>query len=224
MHWTRTVYYRYCIFLRPSSFHNFSIMETIQNLTVVRRLFSCPTVTTLAKYRYIAVVVNWNRRSTSKRVTSMVAIAVSSGKTISTSSVRWRIYMDGLYFRVPRVCALSSVQSRGKWLKWHHQGVNWTLSDWNNDFFTDEYTFSQQLDDNRVRVWREQGIRNWTENITEHHAFCGGGIMICGQVFHWDMGTSCPSTAEILWRTYWIEMTSYPQGETVQYKSYSFFR
>ncbi|GFX91586.1 DUF1758 domain-containing protein [Trichonephila clavipes] len=33
-------------------------------------------------------------------------------------------------------------------------------------------------DDKRIRIWRKQGTRNQPQNITEHHAFQGGSIMV----------------------------------------------
>ncbi|GBN03479.1 hypothetical protein AVEN_89730-1 [Araneus ventricosus] len=86
--------------------------------------------------------------------------------------------MNGLYVQVPRVCVPLSVQSRGARLKWYRQHVNWTVSDWGNVMFTDESRFSLQPDAKRVRVWREQGTLNRPENITKHHAFRGGSIMV----------------------------------------------
>ncbi|GBL80413.1 hypothetical protein AVEN_92310-1 [Araneus ventricosus] len=61
---------------------------------------------------------------------------------------------------------------------WCRQHVNWIVSDWGNVMFTDESRFALQPDDKRVRVRREQGTRNRPENITEHHAFRGGNIMV----------------------------------------------
>ncbi|GFT83285.1 transposable element Tcb1 transposase [Trichonephila clavipes] len=44
--------------------------------------------------------------------------------------------------------------------------------------FTDESRFALELDDKRIRIWREQGTRNKPPNITEHHEFRGGSIMV----------------------------------------------
>ncbi|GBL80408.1 Transposable element Tcb2 transposase [Araneus ventricosus] len=145
--------------------------------TVVRRpVAGRPRVTIPAEDRYIAVVAKQNRRSTSTRVKSIVAAAI--GKTISATTVRRRLHMNGLYARVSLLRVPLSVQYRGARLKRCHQHVNWTISDWGNVMFTDESRFALQLDDKRVRVWREQGTRNRPENITEHHAFLGGSIMV----------------------------------------------
>ncbi|GFU15933.1 transposable element Tcb2 transposase [Trichonephila clavipes] len=85
--------------------------------TVVRRpVGGHPRVTTPAEDRYIAIIAKWNRRATTTRVTSIVTASI--GKAISTATVRRRLYMNGLYARVPRVCVPLSVQSRGARLKW----------------------------------------------------------------------------------------------------------
>ncbi|GFU00803.1 HTH_Tnp_Tc3_2 domain-containing protein [Trichonephila clavipes] len=80
--------------------------------TVVRRpVGGRPRVTTPAEDQYIAIVAKRNRRAISTRVTSMVTASI--GKAISAATVRRRLYMNGLYDRVPRVCVPLSVQSRG---------------------------------------------------------------------------------------------------------------
>lgn len=43
--------------------------------------------------------------------------------------------------------------------------------------FTDKYRFALQSNE-CVRGLEEQGTHNWLENVTEHHAFCGGSIMV----------------------------------------------
>ncbi|GFV71805.1 transposable element Tcb2 transposase [Trichonephila clavipes] len=143
--------------------------------TVVRRpVGGRPRVTTPAEDRYIAIVTKRNRRATSTSVTSMVTAFI--GKAIST--VRRRLHMNGLYARVPRVCVPLSVQSRGARLQWCREHGNRTVSDWGNFMFTDESRFSLESDDKRIRIWRKQGTRNQPKNITEHHAFRGGSIMV----------------------------------------------
>ncbi|GFX98360.1 HTH_Tnp_Tc3_2 domain-containing protein [Trichonephila clavipes] len=138
--------------------------------TVVRRpVGDRLRVTTAAKDRYIAIVAKQNRRATSTRVTSMVAAFI--GKAISAATVLRRLHMNGLYARVPRVCAPLSVQSRGARLKWCREHGNWTVSDWGNGMFTDETRFALEPDDKRIRIWRKQRTHNQPQNITEHHAF-----------------------------------------------------
>ncbi|GFT68272.1 transposable element Tcb1 transposase [Trichonephila clavipes] len=44
--------------------------------------------------------------------------------------------------------------------------------------FTDESRFALEPDDKRIRIWRKQGTRNQPQNITEHHIFRGGIIMV----------------------------------------------
>ncbi|GFU76300.1 cytochrome P450 4V2 [Trichonephila clavipes] len=135
---------------------------------------------TVPKYAFI--VLQWrelakrNRRVTSIRVTSMVTASI--GKAISAATVRRRLYMNGLYVRVPRVCVPLSVQSRGAGLKWCQEHGNWTVSDWGNVMFTDESRFILEPDDKRIRIWRKQGTRNNPQNIKEHHTFRGGSIMV----------------------------------------------
>ncbi|GFU66999.1 transposable element Tcb1 transposase [Trichonephila clavipes] len=44
--------------------------------------------------------------------------------------------------------------------------------------FTDESRFSLGPHKERIRIWCKQGTRNQPQNITEHHAFRGGSIMV----------------------------------------------
>ncbi|GFX48901.1 transposable element Tcb2 transposase [Trichonephila clavipes] len=149
--------------------------ETTQ--TIVRRhVGSRPRVRTSVEDRYIAIVAKRNRRATSTRGTSMVTASI--GKAISAATVCRRLHMNGLYARVPLLCVPISVQSRGARLKWCREHCNWTVSDWGNAMFTDESRFALGPDDKRIRIWSKQGTRNLPQNITEHHAFRGGSIML----------------------------------------------
>ncbi|GFW32911.1 transposable element Tcb1 transposase [Trichonephila clavipes] len=102
----------------------------------------------------------------------------SIGKAISAATLHRRLHMNGLYALVPRVCVPLSVQSRGAQLKWCREHGNWTVSDWGNVMFTDESRFTLEPDDKRIRIWWKQETRNQPQNITEHHAFRGGSIMV----------------------------------------------
>ncbi|GFW67414.1 transposable element Tcb1 transposase [Trichonephila clavipes] len=44
--------------------------------------------------------------------------------------------------------------------------------------FTDESRFALEPDGKRIRIWRKQGTRNQPRNITKHHEFRGGSIMV----------------------------------------------
>ncbi|GFW86313.1 transposable element Tcb1 transposase [Trichonephila clavipes] len=105
-------------------------------------------------------------------------VTASIGKAISAATVRRRLHMNGLYVRIPRVCVPLSVPSKGVRLKWCREHGNGTVSDGGNVMFTDESRFAVEPDDKRIRIWRKQETRNLPQNITEHHAFRGGSIMV----------------------------------------------
>ncbi|GFW93907.1 transposable element Tcb1 transposase [Trichonephila clavipes] len=44
--------------------------------------------------------------------------------------------------------------------------------------FTDDSRFALKPDDKRIMICSKQGTRNQPQNITEHHAFRGGNIMV----------------------------------------------
>ncbi|GFW36127.1 transposable element Tcb1 transposase [Trichonephila clavipes] len=69
----------------------------------------------------------------------------------------------------------SNQEARLKWC-WEHG--NWTVSDWGNVIFTNESRFALEPDNKRIRIWRKQGTHNQPQNITEHHTFRGGSIMV----------------------------------------------
>ncbi|GFW64353.1 transposable element Tcb1 transposase [Trichonephila clavipes] len=48
--------------------------------------------------------------------------------------------------------------------------------------FTDESRFPLDPDDKLISIWLKQGTRNQTQNITEHHAFRGGSIMVWPEI------------------------------------------
>ncbi|GFV06634.1 transposable element Tcb1 transposase [Trichonephila clavipes] len=148
---------------------------------VVRRpVGGSPRITTPAEDRYIAIVAKRNHRANSTRVTSMVIASIS--KAISAATVHRRLLMKEMYVRVFRVCVPLSVQSRGARLKWCREHGNWTGSDWGNAVFTDESRFSLEPDDKRIKIWRKQITCNPPQNISEHHAFRGGSIMVWAKI------------------------------------------
>ncbi|GFT24921.1 transposable element Tcb1 transposase [Trichonephila clavipes] len=56
--------------------------------------------------------------------------------------------------------------------------------------FTDESRFALEPDDKRIRIRHKQGTRNQHQNITEHHAFQGGSIMLWAGIslgYHTDL-------------------------------------
>ncbi|GFT97137.1 hypothetical protein TNCV_3858031 [Trichonephila clavipes] len=87
----------------PGVVHGLPPLFLFLNLTrgfAARRLFKVPPCHKAMR----------NRRVTSTRVTSMATAFI--GKAISSTTVRRRLHMNGLYSRVPRVCVPLSVQLR----------------------------------------------------------------------------------------------------------------
>ncbi|GFV61306.1 transposable element Tcb1 transposase [Trichonephila clavipes] len=109
-------------------------------------------------------------------------VTASIGKAISAATIRRKLHMNRLYARVLRVCVPLSAQTKGARLKWFREHCNWNVSDWGNAMFTDKLRFALEPDDKRIRIWREQRTRNQPQNITEHHAFRGGSIMVWTEI------------------------------------------
>ncbi|GFV23654.1 transposable element Tcb1 transposase [Trichonephila clavipes] len=68
--------------------------------------------------------------------------------------------------------------------------------------------FALEPDDKRIRIWRKQRTRNHPQNITEHHAFRGGSIMVWAgislgyrtglRIFKWGSVTAIRYRDEVL--------------------------
>ncbi|GFX97239.1 transposable element Tcb1 transposase [Trichonephila clavipes] len=56
--------------------------------------------------------------------------------------------------------------------------------------FTNESRFALEPDDKRIRILRKQVTRNQPQNLTEHHAFRGGSIIVWAGIslgYHTDL-------------------------------------
>ncbi|GFU26383.1 transposable element Tcb1 transposase [Trichonephila clavipes] len=81
----------------------------------------------------------------------------------------------------------ASIEARLKWCREHG---NWTLSDWGNVVLTDDQDLILEPEDKCVRICRKQGTRNQLQNVTEHHAFRVGSIMVWAGIslgYHTDL-------------------------------------
>ncbi|GFX50780.1 transposable element Tcb2 transposase [Trichonephila clavipes] len=102
------------------------------------------------------------------------------GKTISATTVRRKLHLNGLYARVPRVYVPLSVHPREARLKWHRQYENWIVSDWDKVVFTDESRFAPQPDDKHYALGRVEYRYFLTPAIRRLRNCRAGGMTITG--------------------------------------------
>ena len=149
-------------------------------------------------------------------------VSAAIRKMILATIVHLSQIIDSQYTHVSRVCALLSVWTRGPRLKWWYEHVNWIVSDWGNIMFTIESRFALKPHNNCVRVQREQDACNRPENITEHHIFRDGSIIVWTEIslgYRNDVYRRCSVKAESV-----SKWSPRPHYETVRYSSWSFFR
>ncbi|GFU55309.1 transposable element Tcb2 transposase [Trichonephila clavipes] len=134
-----------------------------------------PRVTTPRQDRYLAISARRQRGSTARAQGS--ALTVATEIRISRQIVYRRLNHAGLYARRPAVCIpLTSAHKRAR-LNWSLKYQHWSVGEWANVMFSDEYRFSLSSDSRRVTIWRECGTRFEPRNITERH-FPSRGVMV----------------------------------------------
>ncbi|GBM23220.1 hypothetical protein AVEN_159896-1 [Araneus ventricosus] len=111
-------------------------------------------------------------------------MAKSTGRLVSTSTVRGRLHECGLYARRPEpvVCVPLTSQHRRERLRWTHQHVHWTSNQWRAVLFTDESRLNLQSDSRCYLIWREPGTRYHPSNIRERDAYGGGSVCVWGGI------------------------------------------
>ncbi|GFW30568.1 transposable element Tcb2 transposase [Trichonephila clavipes] len=109
-----------------------------------------PRVTTPRQDRYLVLSARRQRGSTVRALGS--ALTVTTGIRISTQTVYMRLNHAGLYARRPAVCIpLTSAHKRVR-LNWSLKHQHWSVGEWANVMFNDEFRFSLSSDSRRVTI------------------------------------------------------------------------
>ncbi|GFX29049.1 transposable element Tcb2 transposase [Trichonephila clavipes] len=106
----------------------------------------------------------------------------ATGNTVSTQTVRNRLYGVGLYARRPMVCIRRTSRHRRDRRKWATEHMNWRRNEWSNVLFSDESRFSVHPDNRRIFIWRDRGSRNNPAFVHESVSFGGGGVLVYGGI------------------------------------------
>ncbi|GFU80747.1 transposable element Tcb2 transposase [Trichonephila clavipes] len=66
--------------------------------------------------------------------------------------------------------------------KWCRARGKWTVAEWNQVVFSDEFRFNLSSDDNRIRVWRPHGERLNPAFALQRYATPTAGVMVWSAV------------------------------------------
>ncbi|GFX54199.1 transposable element Tcb1 transposase [Trichonephila clavipes] len=101
---------------------------------------------------------------------------------VSSRTIR-RLLAEGHFgsWRPLRVLPLTPTHRRLR-LEWCRARGNWTVAEWNQGVFSDEYRFNLSSDDNRVRVWRPRGERLNPAFALQRHTAPTAGVMVWGAI------------------------------------------
>ncbi|GBN12448.1 hypothetical protein AVEN_146683-1 [Araneus ventricosus] len=112
----------------------------------------------------------------------MVTKEFTTGRLVSTSTVRGRLHEGDLYARLPAICVpLTSRHGRER-LRWTHQHVHCKSDQWRAGFFTDESRLSLQSDSRCSLIWREPVTHYHPSNIRKRDAYRGGSVCVWGSI------------------------------------------
>ncbi len=88
-------------------------------------------------------------------------------------------YSSGRPHQVPLLSAKNSKRR----LQFAQAHQNWTIEDWNNIAWSDEFRFLLQHSDGRVRIWRKE-YKSMDPSCLVSMVQAGGGVMVWG-IFSW---------------------------------------
>ncbi|KFM57061.1 Transposable element Tcb2 transposase, partial [Stegodyphus mimosarum] len=159
----------------PSVVHR--LWRQFQTTDSASRRFSQgrPTATTSADDRYVTLCARRNRTSTPTLLRS--SLAAATGSFVSALTVLRRLHEGGLYGRRPAICAPLTSRHRRDRLQWARQHVHWTPDQWWAVLFTNESSFSLEIDSSYL-IWRELGTRYHPSNIRERDAYGRGRVCV----------------------------------------------
>ena len=131
----------------------------------------------------VARIVQANRRATNRQMAQYNSGVQNS---ISECTTRRSLSRMGYCSRRPHRVQLLSAKNKKKQLQRarHHQ--YWTIEDWKNIAWSDEYRFLLRHADGRVRIWCKQHESMTPSCLVSTVQAVGGGVMVWG-MFSWHM-------------------------------------
>ncbi len=105
--------------------------------------------------------------------------------TISEHTTRWTLKQMGCSSRRPHGVPLLS-DKNGKWrLQVAQAHQTWTIEDWKNAAWSDEFWFLLQHSDDWVRIWRKEHESMDPSCLVSSVQAGGGGVMVWG-IISWN--------------------------------------
>lgn len=105
---------------------------------------------------------------------------VTSGESVSASTVRRALHEHGLYGRVPRKKPLISVKNQKKRLEYAKKHKNEDNSFWEKCLFTDECKIEIFGRKKSQKIWRGKNKEYDENNVTKTVKHGGGSVMVWG--------------------------------------------
>ncbi|GFW55725.1 transposable element Tcb2 transposase [Trichonephila clavipes] len=112
-------------------------------------------------------------------------VAPSIGASVSSRTIRRRLAEGHLGSRHPLTVLPFALPSHcSLLLEWCHAQGNWTVAEWYQVAFSDEFRFNLSSDDNRVRVWRPRVEGLNPDFALKRHTTPAAGVMAWGAIDH----------------------------------------
>ncbi len=100
--------------------------------------------------------------------------------TISERTTPRTLKQMGYSSRRPHRVPLLSAKNRKRRLQFAQAHQNWTIEDWKNVVWSDEFLFLLRHSDGRVRIWHKEHERMDPSCLVSTVQTGGGGVMVWG--------------------------------------------
>ncbi len=131
--------------------------------------------------RRIYRLVRDDRKTTVTQITTRYNQGMQ--KTISERTTRRTLKQMGYSSRRSHRVPLQSVKNRKRRLRFTQVRQNWTIEDWKNIAWSDEFRFLLRHSDGRVRIWRKEH-ESMDPSCLVSMVQAGGDVMVWG-IFSW---------------------------------------
>ncbi len=103
---------------------------------------------------------------------------------ISEHTTCWTLKQMGSSSRRPHRVLLLSAKNRTRRIQFTQTHQNWTIEDWKNIAWSDEFRFLLQHSDGRVNIWCKEHESMDPSCLVSTVQAAGGGVMVWG-IFSW---------------------------------------
>ncbi len=132
--------------------------------------------------RRMGRLVRDDRKATVTQITTRYNQGMQN--TISERTTRRTLKQMGYSSRRPHQVPLLSDKNRKRRLQFAQAHWNWTIEDWKNVAWSDEFRFLLRHSDGRVRIWRKEHESMYPSCLVSTVQAGGGGVVVWG-IFSW---------------------------------------